>query len=81
MVVLCHFRVPSDSGKSVGTRYISTAILSIATSPEAALNGFLFTVAHDPAKTLLLAQGCCSTLQVRDDNLTRSDGDEIRHKG
>src|SRR5512140_3036086 len=81
MVVLSHFRVPSDSRKSVGIRYMSTATFSIATSPEATRNGFVFMVAHDPAKALLLSQACCSTLKIRDDNLTRSDGGEIRHKG
>src|SRR5437763_5348897 len=81
MVVLSHFRVPSDSGKSVGIRYISTATLLIATSREATRNGSAFMVAHDPAKALLLSQACCPNLQIRDDNLTRSDGGEIRHKG
>src|SRR5690349_12023145 len=81
MVVLSHLRVPSDSGKSVGIRYISAATLLIATSPEATRNGSIFMVAHDPAKALLLSQACCPNLQVRDDNLTRSDGGEIRFKG
>src|SRR5436305_7512410 len=81
MVVLSHFRVPSDSGKSVGIRYISTVTFSIATSPEATRNGSVFMVAHDPAKALLLWQARCPNLQIRDDNLTRSDGGEIRHKG
>jgi hypothetical protein len=50
----------------------------MATSPEAVLHTRGVMIVHDAEIAVLLRRYQCSNLQIRDDDLTRSDGAEFR---